>query len=121
MAFPIEILTIKSKVLHWEFRETGRRWHLLALPTTLARLALRAQASRKEKRLTQLPRPARPYVGRTENGILGTTSGRHISPGWPERGWNGEHLIVMLSAVKHLAAYRVRSFALLRMTRVRSG
>ena len=29
--------------------ESGARWHLLALPTTLARLALRAQASRKEK------------------------------------------------------------------------
>ena len=28
----------------------GQRWHLPALPTTLARLALRAQARRKEKR-----------------------------------------------------------------------
>ena len=28
----------------------GQRWHLPAEPSTLARLALRAQASRKEKR-----------------------------------------------------------------------
>ncbi len=28
----------------------GQRWHLPALPTTLARLLLRSQASRKEKR-----------------------------------------------------------------------
>jgi aminoglycoside phosphotransferase (APT) family kinase protein len=31
-------------------RAPGRRWHLPALPTTLARLTLRVQASRKEKR-----------------------------------------------------------------------
>src|SRR6266480_4949142 len=30
-------------------REPGIRWHLPVLPTTLARLALRAQARRKEK------------------------------------------------------------------------
>ncbi|MGZ3609366.1 MAG: hypothetical protein ACXWPS_04355 [Ktedonobacteraceae bacterium] len=29
----------------------GQRWHLPALPTTLARLLLRSQARRKEKRL----------------------------------------------------------------------
>ncbi len=37
----------------------GRRWHLPALPTTLARLLLRSQASRKEKRPhpTSIPNP----------------------------------------------------------------
>ena len=31
--------------------DPGQRWHLLALPTTLPRLTLRVQASRKEQRL----------------------------------------------------------------------
>ena len=34
----------------------------------------------------------------------------------PERGWNGEHLLVILSAAKDLARWATRSFASLRMT-----
>ena len=34
----------------------------------------------------------------------------------PEHGWNGEHLLVILSAAKDLVAQRARSFASLRMT-----
>jgi hypothetical protein len=33
-----------------------------------------------------------------------------------ERGWNGEHLLVILSEAKDLVAQRARSFASLRMT-----
>ena len=41
---------------------SGRRWHLPALPTTLARLPLRSQASRKEKRPHPAPHHSRPYA-----------------------------------------------------------
>jgi hypothetical protein len=34
----------------------------------------------------------------------------------PERGWNGEHLLVILSEAKDLARWATRSFAALRMT-----
>jgi hypothetical protein len=34
----------------------------------------------------------------------------------PERGWNGEHLLVILSEAKDLARWATRSFASLRMT-----
>ena len=47
-----EVVQIQVKREFHQLMEKGpgQRWHLPALPTTLARLALRAQASRKEKR-----------------------------------------------------------------------
>jgi len=39
----------------------GDRWHLPALPTTLARLVLRTQARRKEKGPHSAPHHTRPY------------------------------------------------------------
>ena len=41
---------------------TGQRWHLPAEPSTLARLLLRSQASRKEKRPTPHPHSPCPYT-----------------------------------------------------------
>ena len=50
------------------YDEPGQRWHLPALPTTLARLLLRSQASRKEKR---------PHPASTPNPPLRL---RHLAP-----------------------------------------
>jgi hypothetical protein len=47
-----DVVVRQASISSWE---QGIRWHLPVLPTTLARLALRAQARRKEKGCPSCP------------------------------------------------------------------
>jgi hypothetical protein len=60
----ISVVVRQTSIGSWE---PGIRWHLPVLPTTLARLALRAQARRKEKGC--------PYISQCHmklDGLVGT-------------------------------------------------
>ena len=60
---------------------TGQRWHLPALPTTLARLLLRSQASHKEKRPhTTSTQPLSLHLGYRWGEIQ-----EHLMPMWRQR------------------------------------
>ena len=57
-----------------------------------------------------------PYVPGDLEGIDSNLIVQKSQKRRSERGWNGEHLLVILSEAKDLVAQRARSFASLRMT-----